>query len=143
MIWGQIYPDHKSLSQFQLCWMNMNIVNDIWTCPKGFFSGLMLFNVWAKVLMKTFFPQISLHPLLQSFWAIFSPADGDKCLYLLGIKSQALPARGPDPSATLPFTVRETDGADSRCVFEEAVLDLVRFVVPLTGWFSAQPLIEQ
>lgn len=129
------------------CWLFkysvFTIVNDIWTYPEGFFQANAL-HCMGKSSDEDFFPQISPHPLFCRVSGLFlAQLMGTNVPTCSALKAGPRLRRGPDPSATLPFTVRETDGADSRCVFEEAVLDLVQFVVPLTGWFSAQPLIEQ
>lgn len=112
--------------------------------PEGFFSQANALQCLSKSSDEDFFPQISPHPLFCRVSGLFlAQLMGTNVSTCSALKARPCLRRGPDPSATLPFTVRETDGADSRCVFEEAVLDLVQFVVPLTGWFAAQPLIEQ
>lgn len=112
--------------------------------PGFFFSQANALQCLSKSSDEDFFPQISPHPLFCRVSGLFlAQLMGTNVSTCSALKARPCLRRGPDPSATLPFTVRETDGADSRCVFEEAVLDLVQFVVPLTGWFAAQPLIEQ
>lgn len=77
-------------SLFKYSVFTITIVNDMWTYPEGFFPGSSMSG--QKFWWRLFLPDIPTSSLLQSFWAIFSSADGDKCLYLLGIKSRALPA---------------------------------------------------
>lgn len=108
---------------------------------RGSFQALQCLG---KSSDEDFSSQISPHPLFCRVSGLFlAQLMGTNVSTCSALKAGPCLRRGPDPSATLPFTVRETDGSDSRCVFEEAVLDLVQFVVPLTGWFLAQPLIEQ